>query len=720
MPNPIANVSRRHFLKAVGATGATFTLGVHITGCAKQETPPQDGSFEPDAFIKVFPDNRIRIFIKHLDMGQGAFTGLSTVVADEMDAAWEQLQAEHAPADVSKYAHIGWGTQSTGGSAGLKDAYTQMRQAGATAKAMLLSAAAQKWQVDESELKCEQSEVIHPATSKRANYGELAALAATLPVPAADNVPLKKPEAFIYIGKKVSRLDTGKENGTAIYTQDIQLPNMLTAVVLHPPKFGAKLKDFDASKAKAIKGVVDVFAIPTGVAIVADNFWLAKTARDQVRIQWDESKANTLNTDKQMADYKAQAKTPGPVARNDGNAVQALKSANKVIEGEFEVPYLAHAAMEPMNCVALANSDGCQLWGGIQGQTGAQGTAAHILGIDPQQVKVNTLMAGGSFGRRVTFNNDYVAEAVRIAKQVKGRPVKLVWTREDDTQAGQYRPMYYHNIHATTDAQGNIDAWHHKVVGQSIFTGTPMENLVVKNGVDHASLEGATDMPYTTAHRRVELHSPPEQVPVSWWRSVGHTHTAFAKEVMIDKLAVASQQDPFAFRLKHLDPASREANVLRLAAEKANWSQKLPKGWGKGIAVHKSFDTYVAEVAEVSVDEQGGFKVERVVCVVDCGVPVNPNIIEAQMQGGIGFGLGPVINSQITFKQGKVEQSNFNDYQVARMKDMPQVEVHIVPSTEPPTGVGEPSTCVIAPAVVNALANATGRFYTRLPITTLS
>ena len=715
--------SRREFLSVSSTAGAAFTMALNLPVSKAFGEKASAPEFEPNAFIKIHKDNTITFLIKHLDMGQGAFTGLSTLLADELDADWDTLRAEHAPADLKKYAHLGWGpTQGTGGSAGLKDAFMQMRQAGAAAKSMLVDAAAEMWKVDKQDLQISLSTITNKKNGQKASYGQLAPLAAKQNVPELSALKLKDSKDFNYIGKPVTRLDHGKENGTAIYTQDIQLPNMLTAVVAHPTKFGANLTSFNAKKAKQIDGVVDVVQVPNGVAVVAKNFWLAKKGRDALDIEWDESSAECVNCNELMDKYKEFASKEGNTAFKKGDNQEGFKKVKNVIEMEFEFPYLAHAAMEPMNCVTLVTDGACEIWSGVQTQSTAQNVASSILGIKPEQVKINTLFAGGSFGRRGNIIGDYIQESVEISKQFKGTPIKMVWTREDDTNSGWFRPMYFHKLKAGVDDKGNIAAWDQNIIGQSILKDTVMAGWGFKNGVDVTTVDGLEEIPYEMENYKIHTHNTNDLVKVTtlWWRAVGNTHTALAKEVMIDRLAKEAGQDPVEFRLAKLDPKSRDAGVLKLAAEKAAWSKPLPKGWGRGVAVHKSFDTYVAQIAEVSTDKKGGFKVERVVCAVDCGVAVNPSIIEAQIQGGIGYGLAAVLNSEITVRDGKVQESNFNAYEVLRMNQMPKIEVHIVNSSEPPTGVGEPGTSVIAPTVVNALANATGKFYTKLPIRSLS
>ncbi|MEJ2451463.1 MAG: xanthine dehydrogenase family protein molybdopterin-binding subunit [Gammaproteobacteria bacterium] len=636
-------------------------------------------------------------------------------MAEELDAAWSQIIPVGAPADTKLYKNLFWGSEGTGGSTSIANSYMQMRKAGAVARQMLIAAAAQKWSVPAQDITAKQGIVQHAASGKRANFGELATLAAKQPVPT--DVFLKDPKDFYLIGKGVPRKDIpAKTNGTAIYTQDITLPGMLTAVVAHPPRFGARVKNFDASLTRNIRGIIDVVQIPTGVAVLAADFWSAKKGRDALKIEWDETQAFKLGSDQLMTQYKKLADKPGDVATNKGDANAALKGATRVISADYEFPYLAHAAMEPLNCVVRLSKEGCEIWNGEQSQTTDQKAVAKMLKLKPEQVKIHMLYAGGSFGRRANPNSDYVLEAVSIARAIDGKaPVKMLWTREDDMRAGYYRPMYFHRLKAGIDQNGKLVAWHQRIVGQSIMAHTPLSGMI-KNGIDPTSVEGAANLPYAVPNLYVDLHTTDVPVPVQWWRSVGSTHTAFAIETFIDEIAGAMQQDPLALRKNLLQEHPRHLGVLELAADKAGWGQPMEQGRGRGIAVHKSFNTYVAEVAEVTVHPDKTFSVDRVVIAVDCGVVVNPDIVHAQMSGGMGFGLSPTLSSAITLVDGKVQQNNFNDYLVIRMEQMPKVEVYIVPSTEHPTGVGEPATPVIAPAVANALAQVTGQRLHALPL----
>lgn len=713
-------INRREFLQA----GAGLTLAFYLpSGIAQMSGPGKTigtaaaAPFSPNAFVRIGTDNTVTVLVKHLEMGQGTYTGLPTLVAEELDADWAQIRVEGAPADAKLYNNLFWGAaQGTGGSTAIANSYEQLRRAGATARAMLVAAAAQQWNVRADSIVVSKGVLSHKPSGRKATFGQLADKAAAMPPPA--EVKLKDPAQFQLIGKRVPRKDSrAKTDGSAQFTIDVQLPGMLIAVVAHAPLFGAKVKSFDADKAKAVKGVVDVVQLPSGVAVLARDFWAAKKGRDALVVQWDEAGANKLGSAEILAQYRQLALKPGMPARKEGDSDKALAGAARKLEAAFEFPYLAHAAMEPLDCVIKLDKDSCEVWNGEQFQTVDQAQIARVLGLKPEQVKINMLYAGGSFGRRANPASDFLVEAAHIVKAIGGKaPVKLMWTREDDTRGGYYRPLYVHQLRAGLDDKGNLVAWQHRIVGQSIVAGTPFEGMMVKDGVDHTSVEGAANLPYKIPHMLVDLHSPKIGVPVLWWRSVGSTHTAFSTETFIDELAVAAGKDPVAFRRPMLADHPRHLGVLNLAAEKAGWGKPLSKGKGRGIAVHESFNSFVAQVAEVSIGKDGGFKVDRVVCAIDCGLAINPDVVRAQIEGAIGYGLSAALHGAITLKDGLVEQSNFHDYAPLRISEMPKVEVHILPSREKPTGVGEPGLPPIAPAVANAIAAATGKRLRNLPL----
>ncbi|GAC1621537.1 MAG: xanthine dehydrogenase family protein molybdopterin-binding subunit [Nevskia sp.] len=734
--SPLINVSRRSFLQGGGGLALGLCLGP--AACSSKDagkaavTAANLPPFEPNAFIRIGADNQVTILAKHLEMGQGAFTGLATLAAEELDADWAQVSVEGAPADAKKYANTLLGAQATGGSTAMANSHEQMRKAGAAARAMLVNAAAADWQVPAAEITVAKGTLTHAASRKSASFGQLAEAAAKQPVPAPETIVLKDPKDFTLIGTlNTPRKDSkGKTDGSAQFTQDVKLDGMLVAVLAHAPKFGGTIKSIDDSKARAVAGVVDVIRVDgmpgvfrSAVAVLAKNTWVAKQGRDALVVDWDDSEAFTHSSAGMAAEFKALAAKPGTVAATRGDAAAALKKPARLIEATYEFPYLAHAPMEPLNCVIRYSGDRAEVWNGEQFHTFDQAAVAAVLGLKPEQVTITQLYAGGSFGRRASSKSDFVAQAAAVVKAAAAKgikaPIKMVWLREDDMRGGYYRPGVLHRFRAGLDAKGQPLGWQQRIVGQSIAKGTALEKFMVKDGIDGLSVEGAADTPYALPNLQVELHTVDYKLPVLWWRSVGHTHTAYAVETMIDELAQAAHKDPVEFRQTLLEKSPRHLAVLALAAEKAGWGQPLAPvagmKRGRGIAVHESFKTFVAEVAEVSVDKDGALKVDRVVCAVDCGLAINPDVIKAQMEGGIGFGLSAILHSEITFDGGKVVQGNFDAYPALRINEMPKVEVYIVPSTAPPTGVGEPGVPPLGPAVANAVFAATGKRIRKLP-----
>jgi isoquinoline 1-oxidoreductase beta subunit len=719
--------TRRDFLKSAGTVGAiALTIGFELSvstrrALAAGPAPVAGAAFTPNAFLRIGADNSVTVIAKHLEMGQGVYTGIATIVAEELDADWAAVRVESAPADVKRYANFVFGMQGTGGSTAMANSWMQLREAGGKARAMLLAAAAKEWKVPVADLTVERGVISHAAGKRHANFGALVKTAVTLPVP--ETVQLKDPKTFKLIGHSVPRVDAAaKSDGTAQFTLDVALPGMLVALLKRPPLFGATVKSFDAAAASAVPGVVKVVQVPRGVAVVAKSFWAAKLGRDALTVEWDDSKAEKRSSAAIMAEYRRLADQPALSARKDGDALQAIKDAKRKVSASYEFPYLAHAPMEPLDAVVKLSANSCEIWAGDQFQTIDQANAAHTAGLDPQQVSIHTLYAGGSFGRRANPGSDYIVEAVSIAKAfgADGTPIKLQWTREDDIHGGLYRPMFFHKMEAGLNAEGQLTGWRHVLVGQSILAGTPLAAAMVKNGIDGTSVEGAANMNYAIPNVAVDLSTTTTGVPVLWWRVVGSSHTAYAVEAFIDEVAHAAGEDGFTFRRKLLEHHPRMKAVLELAAEKGGWSTPLPPGKGRGIAVAEAFNTFVAQVAEVSVDKDGQVKVDRVVCAVDCGIPINPDIIAAQMEGGIGFGLGAALYGAVTLKDGRIEQDNFNGYRVLRINEMPKVEVHIVPSAEPPTGVGEPGVAPVGPAVANAIFAVTGKRNYVLPFSKTS
>ena len=674
------------------------------------------GAFGP--FIAIAPDGVVTVVSKHIEFGQGSHAGLAAIAAEELGANWDTVKVVQAPANASVYANLGMGAQGTGGSSAIANSWLQLRTAGAAARAMLVSAAATRWNVHAGEVTVSNGVVSH-ASGKSATFGQLVADAGKVTPPATPT--LKDPATFTLIGSdRVRRKDAViKSTGAARFTQDVRLPNMLTAMVAHPTRFGARVESFDATAARKVPGVVDVFQIPTGVAVTATNSWAARQGRDAVKVKWDESRAEKRGSDAILASYRGFAS--GRTTASGGAKWQTFESRDgapapvggAVIEAAYDFPYLAHAAMEPMNCVAQVGNGPPKLTFGSQVPTLDQLNTAKIVGVLPGSVQIETLFAGGSFGRRANFQSDYVAECVHVAKHVGGgRPVKLVWTREDDMTAGYYRPLTHHALRVSLGADGYPATWRHRIVSQSIMKGSPMGG----GGLDETAVEGVKGSPYLAATPTVDGQVAlfDLAVPVLWWRSVGATHTAFVMEHTIDQLARAAGKDPIDYRrgLYAKARANRHAAVLNLAVEKAGPAPAA--GWTRGVAVHESFGSVVAQIAEVKLD--GGVpRVGRVVTAIDCGTAVSPDQIAAQMEGGACLGLSAALFGQITLKGGVVDQQNFDSYRVLRMSEAPSVETYILPSTAKPSGVGEPGTPVIAPAVANALLAMTGKPTTSLP-----
>lgn len=711
-----ASTGRRAFLKSAATASAGLVIAFFLPDAVRQAlaqegAPAAKPPVAPNAFIRIAPDDTVTVLLKHSEMGQGIWTSIPMVVAEELGCDWSKVRVEHAPA-AAEYAHTAFGMQMTGGSTSTWESFDQLRTAGAMAREMLVAAGAAKLGVKAADCRVADG-VIHGGT-KKIRFGDVAAAAAKLPAP--PQVKLKDAKDWTIIGKPTRRLDShAKTTGTAEFGLDVKRKNMAIALVARAPSFGAKLKKFDAAKAKAVPGVIDVVEVPSGVAVLGKHFWAAKQGREALVLEWDESAGANVSTAVLRESYKKLAATAGAPAKVAGDVDAALKGAPNAIEADYEVPFLAHAAMEPLNCTVELGKDGCDIWTGTQFQTVDQMTAAKILGLKPEQVRIHTTFLGGGFGRRANPASDFIAEAVQVAKASK-KTVKVVWTREDDMHGGYYRPMWLSRFRGALGEHGKPVAWSHTIVGQSIIAGTPFAGAMIKDGIDGTSVEGAADSPYLAsipAHR-VDLHSPTSPVTVLWWRSVGHSHTAFAVESFLDELASAAKQDPLEYRRALLPKDSRERRALDLAAEKFGWGKPLAQGRAAGLAVHQSFGSYVAQIVEVSL-EDGKPRVHRVVCAIDCGPVVNPLTVEAQMQSGIVYGLSAALHGELTLKDGKVEQSNFHDYPALRLAQMPKIDVHIVPSTDKMGGCGEPGTPPIAPAVGNALFALTGKRLRSLP-----
>ncbi|MFK7856554.1 MAG: molybdopterin cofactor-binding domain-containing protein [Granulosicoccus sp.] len=722
-----ATMNRRDFLKSAAVLGGSMVVGFNAGGALAAAST---GSASVDSvgfnpFVKISPDGIVTVVIKHFEMGQGTTTGLTTLVAEELDVAWDQVQVEFAPSH-DNYKNLAFGGQGTGGSTAMANSFMQYRQAGAAARDMLVRAAATEWKVSPSDVMLKEGELSSGGNKKGSisDFVQAAAKLEPLVEPA-----LKDSKNFTLIGKnKLPRKDSvGKTTGTAMFAMDVKVPNMVYVTILRSPLFGGTLKSFDLGEAAAVNGFVDAKALPdnSGVAIYAESTWASIKARRAVTAEWDNSVADTRGSAEMLTDYTDKLNAE-PTYDATGNAdlaktEESAKAAQASVSADFHFPLLAHAPMEPLNCVIEPTEQGgVRLHDGCQFPMITHPTLAAITQIPPEKVEIVTYYAGGSFGRRANGNSDYHVQAVLAFVALGGtKAVKLVWTREDDLAGGYYRPMFAQRAHIGIGEDGKIAAWAHRSVAQSIFKGGPMESIAVHNGVDHFSVEGIVDTPYQIP-MSLGLTDYESPMPVLWWRSVGHSQSGYTMEVLMDMAAEAAGKDPVEFRLSHLDESdpnqARFAGVLKLAAEKAGWDGKNVEGKGRGIAVHKSFDTYVAQVMDVSTTEDGKISIDKVVCAVDCGIAVNPDVIRAQMEGAIGYGLGAVMRNEITLKEGVVEQGNFPQYEPLRITDMPEVEVHIMPSDNAPTGVGEPGLPPAGPALANAIYAATGKRVTKLPM----
>jgi isoquinoline 1-oxidoreductase beta subunit len=714
----ITALSRRGFLKGATALGSGLVVAFVVPGAHRfaQGADNQGNVFTPNAFLRIGNDNSVTVLLGHSEMGQGIWTGLTLLIAEELDADWSKIRVEHSPASAKDYGLAGFGgMQITGGSTSTWMEFDRYRQAGAAARLMMIEAAAKRFNVAPSQIRTESGVVI--AGDQRASYGELADDAGKLPVPDPALIKLKDAKDWKFIGKSTKRLDTPEKiTGRAKFGMDVQFDGLMTAMVARSPVFGGSVKSFEGAGALAIPGVHKVLQVPTGVAVIADHYWAAKLGRDALTVEWDLGPNTGLDSQKLLESFRKLAATPGLPASQAGDTQAALAKASKTLDVEYSVPYLAHAPMEPLNCTVKITQDKCEIWTGTQFQTLDQMIAGKITGLKPEQVEIHTEFLGGGFGRRANPTSDFVAEAVQVAKAAGG-PVKTVWAREDDIRGGYYRSAFLHQARIGLGADGLPLAWKHVMVGQSIMAGTSLEAAMVKDGIDKTSVEGVVDSPYLEglANHQVELHSPQTGIKVLWLRSVGHSHTAFVMESLIDELATAAGKDPVEYRRTLLKDHPRHLGVLNLAVEKANWKAPLHQGHALGVAVHESFGSYVAQVAEVSQDNLA-IRVHRVVCAVDCGIAVNPQSIAAQMESCITFGLGFTLHSKLTFKDGQVVQSNYHDYQVLRLNEMPVVEVHIVPSSDKPGGIGEAGVPPMAPAVANAVFALTGQRLRELPL----
>jgi isoquinoline 1-oxidoreductase beta subunit len=704
------SISRRSFLQVATTLGGGLVLSLALP--AANATPAVDaGKFTPNAFISIGGDEKIVLTMPYVEMGQGTYTSIPMLIAEELEVDLNQVSLEHAPPDEKLYANPLIGVQATGNSNAIRGAWQPLRHAGATAREMLVSAAATRWNVDRATCHAERGQVVHAATGRRVGYGELAGEAARMPVP--EDVALKQPGDFRLIGTSAKRLDLpSKVNGSAVYGIDARPPGVKIATLSQSPVFGGRVKSVDDTAAKAVKGVRQIVRLEDAVAVVADHMGAAKKGLDALVIEWDDGPNAALTTGA-IADMLEQATlNPGAVAETIGDIDTAMAKAPVKVDASYQVPFLAHATMEPMNCTVHLRKDGCEIWVGSQVLGRAQAVAAQVAGLPLDQVVVHNHLIGGGFGRRLEV--DGIARAVEIAKQVDG-PVKVVWTREEDIQHDMYRPMFVDRLTAGLDAAGRPIAWSNRFAGSSIIARWAPPAF--QNGLDPDTTEGAINLVYDLPNLRVEyVRAEPPGVPTAFWRSVGPSHNVFVTESFMDELAAAANQDPVAYRLSLLDKTPRAKAVLKLAAEKAGWDEKMPERVGRGVSVQNAFGSYLAQVAEVEVSNEGKVRVRRVVCAVDCGVPVNPNTIEAQMQSAVMFGITAALHGEVTVKNGRVEQSNFDTYEILRIDEAPTVEVYIVPSAEPPGGMGEAGTSAIVPAVSNAIFAATGKRIRKMPI----
>jgi isoquinoline 1-oxidoreductase subunit beta len=701
------DLSRRNFLISSAAVSGSLMLSLTL-GDVHAESA---ADFAPNAFIRIGSDGQVVLTMPYVEMGQGTYTSIPMLIAEELEVGLKQVRLEHAPPNEKLYFNPLLGVQATGNSNAIRGAWKPLRQAGAAAREMLIAAAAKRWSVDAKSCRAQEGEVIHQASSRRLKYGELAADAAKLPVPT--NVALKNPEDFKLIGTPAKRLDlSGKVNGTAIYGIDARPPGVKFATLMQSPVFGGKVKSVDDSAAKAVKGVRQIVRLDDAVAVVADHMGAAKKGLEALKVEWDDGAHAALSTQDVADQLKQATLKPGPIAQNIGDADNAMAGAATKVEAMYEVPFLAHATMEPMNCTVHFRGGECEIWLGTQAIARVQKMAAQAAGLPVEKVIVHNHLIGGGFGRRLEA--DGAVRAVEIAKQVDG-PVKVVWTREEDIQHDMYRPYWFDRIAAGLDKDGKPIAWSHRFAGSSVIARWLPPGF--KDGLDPDSTEGAIDLVYGLPNFHVEyVRVEPPGIPTGFWRSVGPSHNVFVTESFVDELAAAAKQDAVAYRRALLEKNPRAKAVLDLAAEKAGWGSPLPKGHGRGISIQFAFGSYLTQVAEVEVAKDGSVRVHRVTCAMDCGTVVNPDTVQAQLQSGTVFGVTAALYGEITLKGGRVEQTNFDTYQMLRMNEAPAIEVHLVKSSEPPGGMGETGTSAIVPAIANAVFAATGKRLRKMPI----
>jgi isoquinoline 1-oxidoreductase beta subunit len=707
-----SHLTRRGFLQAGTAASGGLMLSLRLFAKGEAEAA-ESNPFEPNAFIRIDRDGQIVLTMPYVEMGQGTYTSIPMLIAEELEVDLKQVHLEHAPPNEKLYANPLLGVQATGNSNAIRGAWQPMRQAGATARTMLVAAAAKRWSVDPASCRAQSGAVLHVATGRSFKYGELAGDAARMPVP--QNVALKQRKDFKLIGTSAKRLDTpAKVNGTAVYGIDVRPPGVKIATFAQAPVFGGRVKSVDDAAAKAVKGVRQIVRLDDAVAVVADHMGAAKKGLAALVIQWDDGPHTRLNTEEIAVELERATLNSGAVAQNIGDVNKAITAAATKVEATYQVPFLAHATMEPMNCTVHVRRDGCEVWVGSQVVARAQAAGAKAAGLPLDKVVVHNHLIGGGFGRRLEV--DGVIRAVEIAKAVDG-PVKVVWTREEDIQHDMYRPYWFDRLSAGLDEKGMPIAWNNRFAGSSVIARWLPPGF--NNGLDPDSTEGAIDLVYDVPNLHVEyVRVEPPGIPTAFWRSVGPSHNVFVTEGFMDELAAAAKQDPVAYRRALLDKAPRAKAVLELAAEKAGWGQPLPERVGRGVSLQFVFGTYMAHVAEVEVARNGAVRVRRVVCAVDCGTVVNPDTVQAQVQSGIMFGITAALHGEITLKNGRVQQSNFDTYQMLRIDEAPTIDVHIVQNSEPPGGMGECGTSLIVPAVANAIFAATGKRLRKMPVDT--
>ncbi|MBN3761559.1 xanthine dehydrogenase family protein molybdopterin-binding subunit [Burkholderia sp. Ac-20365] len=720
-----ALVTRRAFLKFSASVAAmsggglllAFTMPARGQGDARKTViggdgveTPQDGVFAPNAFVQIDRAGKVTLIVPKVEMGQGVYTSIPMLIAEELEVPLDNITIDHAPPDEKRFMDPLLGGQLTGGSTSIRYAWEPMRRAGATTRVLLINAAAQQWQVDPASCHAENGQVIHADTKRSVAYGELVDAAAKLSVP--QDVPLKSPKDFKLIGTQAKRLDSPeKVDGSAIFGLDVRLPDMVHAAIVNCPVFGGTLTSVDDTAAKKIPGVRQIVKIDNGVAVIGDHTWAAKRGAAALKITWNEGAGATVSTKTIVDDLEKASQGTGAVARKDGDVSDAFTKASTRVDAVYQQPFLAHATMEPVNCTVHVKPDSCDIWVGTQVPTRARDAGAKVTGLSPDKIVVHNFLLGGGFGRRLEF--DMVTQAVKVAKQLNV-PVKVMWTREEDIQHDMYRPYYYDKISAGLDANGKPVAWQHRIVGSSIFAR--FAPGAMKNGVDPDAVEVAADLPYDLPNQLIDyVRQEPRAIPTAFWRGVGPTRGTFVVESFIDELAAQAKIDPVKYRRDLLGKTPRALNVLNVATQAAGWGGTLPKGQGRGVSVMHAFGSFFSMVADVSVD-QGEVKVNRVVCAVDCGMVVNPNTVEAQIQGGIIFAITAALYSEITIDRGRVQQNNFTDYRILRIHESPVIDVHIVKSSEAPGGIGEPGTAAAMPAIANAIYAATGKRLRQLPV----